>query len=323
MTDTVRLPGLDGTNPLGFLAALGVLDVLTRHGRDATLGFTDSLVPAAVLGGVGTVEEVVELVDVDRLGWQGSRALSGPGPELQEDLKPDEELAARWAAAMVGTLSEGRAHADLYCGLLSEGAVDGSRKGKPSHLHFTAGQQRFLVMVRELADGLDHARVLEAVVGPWRDDSKLPSLSWDGRGSKPYAVRASDPSKIKRRSVPGADWLAFLGLSFVPVRTVFNPVTGSLVLETSGCDHRWKRSAFRWPLWSAQLRRDSVRTLVGDRTLVGTARERRRLIGPWLTAADVLSARGVMRVLEAPIRRTDQGGYGSFGGSSTIAEAVR
>ena len=62
-----------------------------------------------------------------------------------------------------------------------------------------------------------------------------------------------------------------------------------------------------------------VRSLLSDPTIVGTEADRRRATtGPPL--ADILAARGVLRVLEAPIRRTDQGGYGSFG---VLVEARR
>jgi hypothetical protein len=134
-------------------------------------------------------------------------------------------------------------------------------------------------------------------------------------------VRASDPSKIKRASVPGADWLALVGLASLPVRAVANPFSGNLALETTACDRKWKQSAFRWPLWSAPIGLPVVRSLLSDPAIVGTEADRRRATRRGPPLADILAARGVLRVLEAPIRRTDQGGYGSFGGAVTLVEA--
>lgn len=180
-TQEIELTALDGTNPLGFLAALGVLDVLHRAGRTATLRWTDDLVPTPVLHNHG----------------------------------------------------------------------------------------------------------------------------------------AADEDDLVRLGVPGADWLAFLGLVFFPtcIRTG-NGKQGSL--RTSGCDRGWKRSALRWPLWTVPLERDTVWSLVGDSAVVGEDRrqspDRRR------TLSTQLRARGVRQVMEAPIRRSEQGGYGSFGGASVLVQ---
>ena len=62
----VALPALEGTNPLGFLAALGVLDALTCANPDATLRWTDELVPHAVIGGVSDLDMLLDVLDRDR-----------------------------------------------------------------------------------------------------------------------------------------------------------------------------------------------------------------------------------------------------------------
>lgn len=317
----LELNGLPGTNPLGFLAAVGVLDVLTRAGRPATLAFADELVPVALVQGAEDVDDLLAALDRDRAAWTESVALQGPHGHLLDDAKPDGHAAAVWARAVASTVASGRADSDLYCGLVAEGAVDGTGKAKPTHLHFTAGQQRFLAMARQLGAQVDVERFREAVVGPWRDDSTLPSLRWDGRSGRPYAMRASDPSKIKPPSVPGAYWLALLGLASLPVRAVSNRFTGNLGLETTACDPRWKQSAFRWPLWAPAIGLPVVRSLLSDPAVVGSEADRRRATRSGSALADVLAARGILRVLESPIRRDDQGGYGSFGGAVTLVEA--
>lgn len=309
MSREIELPALDGTNPLGFLAALGVLDVLHRAGREPTMRWTADLVSVPVFRGVTDEDELVELVDVDRVRWQNSVVLRGPAGDQLDDVKPLRETHRKWAGEVVGTLDDTRADADLFCALLSEYAVDGKGNGKPTHLHFTAGQQKFLVMVRELANRVDVERIREAIFGPWREDSPLPTLSWSSQGERIYALRAVNPSGEKRLGVPGADWLAFLGLVFFPTRAVTGNYGQPGSLKTSGCDRSWKRSALRWPLWTVPLERDTIWSLVGDSEVVG---KDRRL------APDELRARGVLQVMQAPIRRSEQGGYGSFGGASVL-----
>jgi hypothetical protein len=300
------LPALEGNNPLGFLAALGALDALTRGGRRATLRWTDDLVSQALLAGAEDLADLVEVLDQDRLGWTRSLVLDFPGSAPLPDAKPGDALLREWFEHAYQSATG--ADADMLCSILAEGGFDRNKKAKPTHLHFTAGQQQFLEMVRTLASEVDEAMLSEAVCGPWAYKSALPSLSWDARGERVYAIRATNPSNDKRLGVPGADWLAFRGLIFYPV----SAVNGSL--RTTACDRDWKRGAFRWPLWSVPASRDVVRSLVADRTLVSqTYAEKGRL------RSRDLAARGVLRVLEAPIKRSDQGGYGSFSGPVSLA----
>ena len=93
--------------------------------------------------------------------------------------------------------------------------------------------------------------------------------------------------------VPGADWLAFRGLPFIRVAPVGNAI------ETTGCRGGWKTGFFRWPIWTVALSRAVIASLLTSREVMDADPQ-------------VLSARGIALVLESAIRRSDQGGYGSF-----------
>jgi len=303
----VALLALEGNNPLGFLAALGTLDALTISVPQATLRWTDDLVPYAVVGGVGGFDELLDVLELDREAWAGGTVLGFPADSPLPDAKPEAEELRAWFEA-VAVVPE-RREADLLCSLVAEGAFDGAGKNaKPTHFHFTAGRQQFLDMVRTLASEVSREQLGEAVHGPWSYASKLPSLSWDAGSERIYAVRATNPSDDKRLGVPGADWLAFRGLIFFPVRTLWQS------LRTTACDDDWKRSAFRWPLWRVPASRDVVWSLVADPTLVSLRADRR-------TPA-VLHERGIGVVLQAPIKRNDQGGYGAFGAPEILVSAA-
>lgn len=303
----VELPGLWGQNPVGLLAALGALDGIDRlrPELEVRLSWTDALVPRAVLTGIGDLDEVVSILDRDREAWLTSVLLNwGPDGVPLDDVKPSPEDARRWVQAVMGANGPRRdAELTLMAALFAEGAVDNKGRTKPTHLHFTAGQLHFLSRgVRRLASSVDPERIREALAGPWRYDSELPVLRWDVRGERVYALRATDPSPEKPLGVPGADWLGFLGLSFFPVWARRQQ------LHTTGCAEGWKLSSFTWPLWSVQLRPAVIRSLMRDAAIVEALEAVRR-------------ARGVFQVLRAPIRRTDQGGYGSFGAPEPVVAA--
>ncbi len=305
MSVSLPLPGLSGANPVGFLAALGVLDVVTRAGLPARLNWTDALVPLAVLEGVRDLEELVALVRKDRAGWADSLVLRWPEEQPLPDVKPSPDELHRWMREVEAAARPGdRRDADLLAALLAEGAEAGKGDAKPTALHFTAGRQLFLVMVRTLQKEVSDDDVREALAGPWRYRSALPSLGWDNsRGERIYALRGADPAGEKRLGVPGADWLAFLGLTFLPV------AAAGTALRTTRCEGRWKDGALSWPLWGAFLTPVVVRSLL--------LQPRLDLLSPTEAARQ-----GLLGVRRAPIRRSDQGGYGSFGPSTFVVDAT-
>ena len=250
---------------------------------------------------------MLDTLDKDREQWADSTVLRFPanGQPLA-DAKPDGRQLRQWFEYVSDQIQH-RADADLLCALVAEDAFDNNGRAKPTHLHFTAGQQKFLGMVRGLAAAVDRERFQEAIRGPWRYDSPLPSLSLDARGERVYAVRAVNPSNEKRLGVPGADWLAFRGLIFYPVTR-----TSRGSLRTTACDTDWKRSTFRWPIWTCPASRYVIRSLVADPSVVSRP--------PITTTAD-LAARGIASIRQASIRRSEQGGYGSFGAADTLVSA--
>jgi hypothetical protein len=300
---TIELQGLVGTNPLGLFAALGTLAAVDRQAPHlgARLWWAEGVVPRARLEGPSDIGALVELLEEDRQYWLDSLILrSGPEGEPVAEVKPTESGIRSWAQLVreVSTRSN-RRDADHFQALLAEYALSGSNDAKPSHLHFTAGQQRFLDTARDLNHKVDSGALLEALVGPWRYESSLHSFGWDAsRGERIYALRGTNPSKDKKAGVPGADWLAFVGLTFLP--SAKNGGSGNDQLVTTGCRGTWKDGSFRWPLWRVPLSGPVIHSLLAYEGLVDESDEQRR-------------RRGVFRVLEAPIRRSDQGGYGSFG----------
>ncbi|HEX2685060.1 MAG TPA: hypothetical protein VHN14_00505 [Kofleriaceae bacterium] len=306
------LTGLDGQNPLGFFAALGLLrvlddDALRRNVPRPALQFPAMGEPVPTVRSDLALDAIIGVVleDARQQGEnhalqfayteQGERAVPGDSSAVH-DLKPPPSLAK---ALLEECAPRARREAALVAGWFSELVQDHNGNTKPTALHFTAGQQSFLEMVDELRQGITSEDVREALLGPWLNTSRLPSLSWDSSIARNYALRASNPSKEKRGSVAAANWLGVIAMEFFPV------VPSRDKLVTTGVRGGWKDSMFTWPLWDRPLTASTVAALLRIDL-------RRMRSSEW-------AAFGVIRGYEAAILRSDQGGYGSFSPAAVIA----
>ncbi len=328
MTDpahSISLLGLDALDPLAYLAALGCLlathDHCRRHAlAEPTLRFELGPRPTPILSGpyaepAALVDALME--DLDECAGRGPSGASrdrflcfsyeDDKGKLVRDLKPPLEVFRAFAQ---GLLDEDEPDARTLAwasATLTDVATDGPGKGKPFALHFTAGQQRFLVVALELLDGaepkakpgsskrrVDAEDLRVAVFGPWPDDRGLKVFSWSPAQDRAYALRAVDPSGDKKLGTPGADWLALRGIGLLSSAPV-----GSQI-QTSGVHGGWKNARFSYPLWPMSMGVDAVTSLLrhpavreepsgGERTLPG--------------GVEVLTCR---------ISRSEQGGYGAF-----------
>lgn len=305
------LTGLDGQNPLGFFAALGLLrvlddDAIRRSVPRPTLQFATMGEPVPTVSSDLAMDAIISVVleDARQQGenrallfaytTEGERVMAGDSSAVR-DLKPRPMLSK---ALLEECATRTRRESALVAGWFSELVQDNNGNTKPTALHFTAGQQSFLEMVDELRRGITSEDVREALLGPWLNTSRLPSLSWDSSVARNYALRASNPSKEKRGSVPAANWLGVIAMEFFSVVAYRNK------LATTGVRGGWKDSVFTWPLWDRPLTASAVAALLRI--------ELRRLrSAEW-------AAFGVMRVYEAAILRSDQGGYGSFSPAAVV-----
>ncbi len=298
----IRLSGLDGSNPLAFLAAIGAITALEARGIGARLRWRDEGTWVPYIEGVESLDELIAHVMADLETWVDEPALELQYPaktagKIDRDLKPPPEVFAGYMSRM---RDRGDRSERLAGAFATDVATDNNGATKPTSLHFTAGQQRFLNMVRDLRDGVRFEELREALEGPWLYESKLPVFGWDATDARSYALRAADPSKDKKTGNPGADWLAFAGLQSFPV------VPRGARAVTTSVRGRWKTSSFTWPLWSPALTPDAVRSLL----------QHSFRLARWDRAA--LDAWGVEAVLTCRILRADQGGYGSFSPPSAL-----
>ena len=297
-----HLTGLDGTNPLAFLAALGVQEVFSLDSEQPRLWWSDDVTPHAVVDGKFSVEKIADRALETFSNWKDSPALNPRRPDGTMMKKSDElKLVSadirEYLARTRGIDSTSR----LATSLVAEGSLDNNGVAKPSDLYFTAGNQKFLKMVREIMEGTSREDLLVGLNGPWKYESKLPSLMWDVSDDRVYALTAINPSKDKKLTNPGPEALAALGMSLHPV------FAGRERTLTQGCSGSWKSGSYSWPIWKNPASPHVVRSLLAH----AYSLERIQWFRSW----------GVFRVMNSSIRRSDQGGYGTFGPSEVVWEA--
>jgi hypothetical protein len=307
------LEALDGSNPLGFLAAVGVLNALTDRGSlrqpprlswrtgdwRAVLDVDHEVSDAALIDLLLADRDACRAEPTLDLKYQKAKNAGKAGP-VSWDLKPPARKYREYLEGLLrGASLKNRRAVDYGAAFATEIARDNNDNTKPTALHFTAGQQEFLRMVADLAAGVTGDDLREALCEPWRYNRDLPVLGWDCTRGRDYALRAGDPSKEKRMGVPGADWLAFRALPLIRVAPYRRQIL------TTGCSGGWKTGRFTWALWSAPLERDTIQVVLQQAKLSEMDEVARR-------------ARGISSVFSSAIKRSDQGGYGSFSPSAVV-----
>ena len=291
MSDT-HLTGLEASNPLGFFAALGAQIACEQSNVPSRLRWSTGAVPYAVLDG-GTSVESIAAAALEAFARYRSSAAIETGMQPHGDVKFGDDNLRLY-------LSKCRNHkpaASLASSLVAEGSYDNKREAKPSDLYFTAGQQRFLRMASEILDAVTFDDLAIGLTGPWPYKSSIKSLMWDVSDDRLYALSSTNPAKDSKLTNPGPEALAILGFSQFPV---FGSLGRTLTL---GASDSWKRGTFTWPVWTKPATSRAVASLLAQASARDKELERR---------STSFRSWGISLVLQSAIRRSSQGGYGTF-----------
>lgn len=316
----ILLTGIDGSNPLGFLAALGVFNIITDYYPDKNLrlfwrkigGCWRPVLPFSSSNNETQAREVLlKSLQDDLASWSKEPAMElryskpegkdskSKSEKLVWDLKPPSGIFREYLVDVLEKSSfEKRRSIDHAAAFATDVAVDGKGNTKPTALHFTAGRQEFLAIVAKLQQNITKEDFDEALFGPWQYRRDLPVFQWDATDMRDYALRAKDPSEDKKFGIPGADWLAFRGLSFFPV------VPSGKNILTTGCTRSGKIDFFCWPLWILPLEKNTIRSLLQMENL-------------FLMYKREQHARGIGIIFKSSIRRGNKG-YGNFNPAEPI-----
>lgn len=278
------LKGLDGGNPLAFLAALGTLRTLTRAWpeREPRLSWEPqcgSWRPTLLCSG-GPAEGEVVTAAHDQLAQMAGH----PAFTFADNLAIPAELFRKFSESAVASAKEDCA-AEYAAAFASDLLINdyGTIHDTAFRTMSGAGHQHFLKFMNELARVTTAEHVRRALFSAWHYDEQKLSLRWDPADDRRYALRWSDPSSDVIRTVRGANRLAIEALPLFPVAPVGRH------LETTGFGSPYDRGTYwTWPIWETPVSLDVCRSLLALAELQERQPNRQ-----------VLRARGVVEVFRS------------------------
>lgn len=262
----LTLKGIDGANPLGFLAAVGTVVLYTKCDPAASLRWSIDQ---------GSWRPIVRISDCDKDGFVerlSSALLNSSSAPFDHQTKLPF-LATQFAEIVKkcaeGATREDRRTADLIAAFGNEVCVDkgvfkdtllrmvrsGDSKGQ--------GLPYYAKTIRKQTDAESIRRTLFSF---WDYMDHGYSLRWDPMEDQRYALIWHDPSKKRDTDAPGvmngANALALEALSLFPTAPV-----GYDLATTGFFKDRTNRIFFTWPIWYAPVSLETIRSLVSLRSL--------------------------------------------------------
>jgi hypothetical protein len=257
----IELPGLDGSNLLAYLAALGTLRVLTlaEPDRCIRMSWVDRGNWIPVLNGTSaeTDDELLDLLAHRVCGEESVNEAWRIGKDLTLSCA---EFGDRMREFLGTASPRDRATADFLAAFGSDVYGSGPKKEMMSDTAFRtmsgAGHQHFLGFMLELAadTGVEHLQ--RSLLVPWDYADSRPSLRWDAADFRPHALRAEDPAADPIKTMRGANRLAVEALPLFPA------VAHSRRVRTTAFQEGESGTEVRWPIWIEALELETVASLI-------------------------------------------------------------
>ncbi len=261
-TPGLLLRGLDGGNPLAFLAAVGALRTATlaASSDEWRLRWTTHeghWTPVLRREAPLTPDCLIELLTPSLKAMKDAPAFRF-ADNLTVDLQQFRKVAQE---AQCASTLEDRCYVDFVAAFGCDGfsISDKDPKIQDTALRTMsgAGHQHFLKSMRELVKVTEEAHLRNSLFSPWRYADIRPSLRWDPMDDRRHALCWHNPSDTPVRTMRGANRLAIEALPLFPTAPV-----GRRLHTTGFSPRRDEGVLFTWPIWDASLSLDSVRSLL-------------------------------------------------------------
>ncbi len=253
------LTGLDGSNPLGFLAAVGTLRAVAQADpamdpRMAWRAHGGTWIPALWGNGARSAKALIELL-AHTLHGSSAREF-----DFARNLNVASEIFRAVAGHAQRQVSiQDRRYADFIAAYGCELCVTKDKTNIQDTALRTmsgAGHQHFLGTMNELVSQTNEDHLRRSLFQTWDYlDDKL-GLRWDPEEDRRYALRWNNPSNDTTKTMRGANRLAVEALPLLPT------TPGDRQLHTTGFSRHDRAVLFTWPIWENALRVDVVRSLL-------------------------------------------------------------
>ncbi len=281
VTEPLLIEGLDGCNPLAFMALLGVGSICARILPRVRIGWMAAAGgwrPALHGYGGSTNDFAQALVDAISAAPPSPFDIDNRLPfsrdKLRQAMRKEAAECAqgnRWAVDLLAALGSD-AHADEK-GLFDDTAFCMVRSGD------SAGQG-LPAYARSITKDLNAEHVCATLFDAWRYEDDGFSLRWDPVEDQRYALRWGDPSQASSKKkgllgMKGANALAIEGLAMLPVQPQARGVDTTAIAKLGKLGKL--AEFFTWPIWDAPLGADVLRSLLVAPELRHEVPDRKRL----------------------------------------------
>ena len=257
------LSGLDGSNPLGFLAAVGTLcaSVQDDSSNDWRLSWKvqgGNWVPVLV-GNEAWSKEYLAKRLADSLYSNSTPEFDLGAGVKNLDIEP--RLFRQYAnQAQDQAAPQDRRFADFIAAYGCDGLKTKDKKSiRDTALRTMSGQghQHFLGTMKRLAEETREKHLRQALFAPWEHPDEKLGMRWDPQEDRRYALRWGRPSDSPTKTMRGANRLAIEALPLLP------SVPSQGRLRTTGFSMDDKKALFfTWPIWKDALTVDVMRSLL-------------------------------------------------------------
>ncbi len=255
----LRLPGLDGTNPLGFLAALGLFRILSgdpesEHLRMRWVSFGGTWVPE-MTGRQLTSQSLMDRLDKCLLAEGGHIGIG-----LFEDLGAKEPSARRnTIIERAASASHKEREAASWLAAVSSDAVSSEAINQLQ----TVRRDYFIGNIRSVVGRTTASHLERSLFHAWDYADPLDNQSLhldpteDRRHAHQWNKPSGDPSRKTQGGMLGANRLA---LEAIPI---FTSIPDGENLRTIGfTGRRSSDTRWTWPIWSVPIDFSTMRSLL-------------------------------------------------------------
>lgn len=238
------LKGIDGTSPLGFLAAMGAFRVAFIKDAQARMAWeTDIAAPYPILHSDLTAERFAETVCVE--ARRVASEIASYNPIIKVPAKEFRFLAQRHIpeTGLPATPSD----SDYFAAFASDGVLDKKGAVEPSLLSFSNGGagQHLLKDYGSLTSHCDVDEVFDAIIKAKPQIKPITNLNWEPSALRHYGLRWKNPEHEDKQTNAPLHILAFMGL------TPFTAMPLPNRISTVGFDRNGK--FWTWILWSNRI----------------------------------------------------------------------